>query len=62
MKKWTWKDLKVGDRVRDREGAIFQIVKIWDDYFADISEVCIADDGEECLDRPIRAYRKDYIK
>lgn len=62
MKYWTWKELKEGDRVRDREGAIFEVVKIWDEDFADIAEVCWSDIyDQEYLTTPYRAYRKDYI-
>lgn len=63
MKYWTWKELKKGDTVRDREGARFEIIKIWDDDFADIAEVIWNDEFQaESLDVPFRAYRKDYIK
>lgn len=62
MKYWTWKDLKVGDIVRDREGVPCQIVHIYDEDFADLSEVMIdgEDDFAEYLAKPYRAYRKDY--
>lgn len=62
MKIESWKDLKVGVTVRDREGAPCQIVHIYDEDFADLSEVMIDDEDDfaEYLGKPYRAYRKDY--
>ena len=63
MEYWTWKDLKEGEIVWDRCGTMFEVVKIWNDDFADISEICWNNDtNEEYLGKPYRAYRKDYLK
>lgn len=59
----SWKDLKEGDAVFDRRGNMFEVVKILNDDFAYISEICWSDNAnEEYLGIPFRAYRKDYIE